>query len=430
MIQKYTVTLSTPPTTTSIFGDEDLTIAQTLMKMKEEKAKEKGVAFKDVEDSSRIVIARSTLTLQPLPTIDSKDKGKGILKESPMKKLKRSDFDKAQFESDAELAERLFEEELAEIENERNAQEKASMDLLATEYDDVKARNEANVLFAAKLQEEERDQYTIEERARFLQETISSKKKFFAEQREATIRNKPPTRTQLRSRMMTLLKHQGNYKHHQLKGKSFEEIQVLYEKEKRFIDNFVSMGSVEEERIPYKRNNKATPKSNEKKRKKAGSRLKSMSKKQKVSQEVADSDSEYEKENGELSLHLKIAPDEDKEVAYEILDVRSPTIEWKSVFLGTKPQPDNLKEIEMININVVTRSDGKLEYSKLELHTSNGVHTLMTDTVCIHMLVEKKYHLIKEVLLKMLESQLETNERQHTMARSLSKFHIKKQSEE
>ncbi|GJY83970.1 putative ribonuclease H-like domain-containing protein [Tanacetum coccineum] len=31
----------TPPTTTNIFGDEDLTIAQTLMKMKEEKAKEK-----------------------------------------------------------------------------------------------------------------------------------------------------------------------------------------------------------------------------------------------------------------------------------------------------------------------------------------------------------------------------------------------------
>ncbi|GJV10612.1 hypothetical protein Tco_1352153, partial [Tanacetum coccineum] len=43
----------TPPTTTSIFDDEDITMAQTLIKMKEEKLKEKGVAFKDVEDSSR-----------------------------------------------------------------------------------------------------------------------------------------------------------------------------------------------------------------------------------------------------------------------------------------------------------------------------------------------------------------------------------------
>ncbi|GJY18956.1 hypothetical protein Tco_0390447 [Tanacetum coccineum] len=41
----------TPPTTTSIFEDEDITMAQTLIKMKEEKAKEKGVLIKDVKDS-------------------------------------------------------------------------------------------------------------------------------------------------------------------------------------------------------------------------------------------------------------------------------------------------------------------------------------------------------------------------------------------
>ncbi|GJX87792.1 hypothetical protein Tco_0339806 [Tanacetum coccineum] len=45
----------TPPTTTIVFDDEDITMAmgQTLIKMKEEKAKEKGVVIKDVEDSSR-----------------------------------------------------------------------------------------------------------------------------------------------------------------------------------------------------------------------------------------------------------------------------------------------------------------------------------------------------------------------------------------
>ncbi|GKD38133.1 hypothetical protein Tco_1258340 [Tanacetum coccineum] len=64
----------TPPTTTTTaFEDEDLTIAQTLVKMRSEKAKEKGVAFKDVEES-----ARST---KILPTIDPKDKGKGIMQE-------------------------------------------------------------------------------------------------------------------------------------------------------------------------------------------------------------------------------------------------------------------------------------------------------------------------------------------------------------
>nr|GFA46840.1 hypothetical protein [Tanacetum cinerariifolium] len=45
---------------------------QTLIKMRSEKLKEKGVAFVDVEEPPRLI--RSTTTLQPLPTIDPKDK--------------------------------------------------------------------------------------------------------------------------------------------------------------------------------------------------------------------------------------------------------------------------------------------------------------------------------------------------------------------
>nr|GEV19362.1 hypothetical protein [Tanacetum cinerariifolium] len=62
----------TPPTTTTLFDDEYVTIADTLVKMKSQKAKEKGVAFKDVDDSARPI--RSITTLQPLLTIDLKDK--------------------------------------------------------------------------------------------------------------------------------------------------------------------------------------------------------------------------------------------------------------------------------------------------------------------------------------------------------------------
>ncbi|GKE78085.1 hypothetical protein Tco_1544205 [Tanacetum coccineum] len=52
----------TPPTTAATaFIDEDLTIAQTLIKMKEEKAKEKGVSIKDVEDSTRPIKSITTL---------------------------------------------------------------------------------------------------------------------------------------------------------------------------------------------------------------------------------------------------------------------------------------------------------------------------------------------------------------------------------
>ncbi|GKF21407.1 hypothetical protein Tco_0070045 [Tanacetum coccineum] len=56
-------TPSTPPTTTTIFGDEDLTIAQKLVKMRSEKAKEKekGVVLIDKEEPHRL--DRSTTTL-------------------------------------------------------------------------------------------------------------------------------------------------------------------------------------------------------------------------------------------------------------------------------------------------------------------------------------------------------------------------------
>ncbi|GJX85876.1 hypothetical protein Tco_0336650, partial [Tanacetum coccineum] len=108
----------TQPTTTSIFDDEDVTMAQTLIKMKEEKAKEKGVAFKDVEYSSRP--ARSILTLKPLLIIDPKDKDKGVLQEpEPAKKMAKSDFDAAQIARDAEIARQLEVDWQAEEERKR-----------------------------------------------------------------------------------------------------------------------------------------------------------------------------------------------------------------------------------------------------------------------------------------------------------------------
>ncbi|GJT25488.1 hypothetical protein Tco_0895425 [Tanacetum coccineum] len=169
----------TPPTTTSIFDDEDITMAQTLIKMKEEKAKEKGVSIKDIEDSSRP--ARSILTLKPLPIINPKDKGKSVLEEpEPAKKMTRSDFDAAQIARDAEIARQLQVDLQAEVERERQREEEASKAAIAEMYDEVQEGIDADALFAAKLQHEEREEYTIEERAKFLAETIAAQRKFRA----------------------------------------------------------------------------------------------------------------------------------------------------------------------------------------------------------------------------------------------------------
>ncbi|GKA30633.1 hypothetical protein Tco_0716938, partial [Tanacetum coccineum] len=69
-----------------------------------------------------------------------------------------------------------------------------------------------------------------------------------AAQRAAEIRSRPPTKTQLRNLMMTYLKNMGGYKHNQLKGKTYEEIQGLYKREQTFIHDFVPMDSEKEEK--------------------------------------------------------------------------------------------------------------------------------------------------------------------------------------
>ncbi|GJY16403.1 hypothetical protein Tco_0386825 [Tanacetum coccineum] len=61
-----------------------------------------------------------------------------------------------------------------------------------------------------------------------------------------------------------------------------------------------------------------------------------------------------------------------------------------------------------------------------KLHSSSGVHIIMTDEgLVIHMLVENKYPLKKEVLSQLLELKLETEE-DSTMALELIRF-VKKQ---
>nr|GEV91977.1 ribonuclease H-like domain-containing protein [Tanacetum cinerariifolium] len=224
-------------------------VTTTGVAINEKKAKEKGVAFKDVEETPRQT--RSTRTLKPLPSIDPKDKGKGILQE-PKKSLKISR--KAQMQIDKELAQRLFEEEQAQFEKEQRiarerAEEQAAKDAaLIDQMEDVEPRMDVDAQLAAILQEEEREQFLIDEQARFLKDTIAKRKRFFAVQIAERIRTKPPTRAQLKNKMVTFLKHMGKYTHNQLKSKSFEEIQKLYEKEQKWINDFVPMDDVSEKK--------------------------------------------------------------------------------------------------------------------------------------------------------------------------------------
>nr|GFA93916.1 hypothetical protein [Tanacetum cinerariifolium] len=132
---------TTPSTTTTIFDDKEITLTDTLIKLKDDKAK--GVAFKDSEVTNRP--ARLILTLKPLPTIDPKGKRKGVLEEPEFaKKMTKSDFDATQIARDEEIARQLEVELQAEVEREIQREEQASMDYIANLYDEVQARIDAN----------------------------------------------------------------------------------------------------------------------------------------------------------------------------------------------------------------------------------------------------------------------------------------------
>ncbi|GJX74701.1 hypothetical protein Tco_0313296 [Tanacetum coccineum] len=291
-----------------------------------------------------------------------------------------------QIDLDALLARRLVEQE-----------EEAAQEALATEFDYIQARLNADQILAEKLQQEEREQYSIEDRAKFLHDTIAAQRKFLAEQRSAAIRNKPPTISQLRNQMITYLKHVANKKHAELKSKSFEEIQVLYERYKKQDQTFVAIGTEEDERAIKKMNEKAIHKEEEKKdesvheevKEEEGAKKRKLGTRRKLKAKRRKHASGLTREDDDLKICLHIAPDEDKVIDVESLNQQYPIIEWQSFFLTTKPQHDQTKPDEDIYLNKVTRSNGHQRFFR----TLMGVLSILDreDLKIIYELVMEEY---------------------------------------
>ncbi|GJR47715.1 hypothetical protein Tco_1315818 [Tanacetum coccineum] len=148
------------------------------------------------------------MTLKPLLIIDPKDKGKGVLEEEPKPiKVKSKDQGEVQIERDAEITLKVQAELDDEARLETQRQEQASFNFIANLYDEFQARIDTDHELAVRWTQEEQEKYTVDERAKLLAEYFENKKKQLAEERAAAIRNKPLTKSQLRSLMMTYLKH-------------------------------------------------------------------------------------------------------------------------------------------------------------------------------------------------------------------------------
>ncbi|GJS93348.1 hypothetical protein Tco_0800316 [Tanacetum coccineum] len=182
-------------------NEDDETIAQFLVTMSQNKTKQKGVEIKEIKDSDRprTTNERSILTLKPLPKIDPKDKGKKVLKEKAESDAKSKGVNEAEkkfkmLANDEEIARKVQEEYEAEEEKRKLAKEEATKAALTNEYDFIQAGLNADKILAEKLQKEEREKFIIEQRAKFLHDTIAAQRRFLAQQRSEAIRNKLPTR--------------------------------------------------------------------------------------------------------------------------------------------------------------------------------------------------------------------------------------------
>ncbi|GKC60252.1 hypothetical protein Tco_1087850 [Tanacetum coccineum] len=134
--------------------------------------------------------------------------------------------------------------------------------------------------------------------------------------------------------MSIYLKHMGGYKYNQLKGRSYDEIQKLFDKEIKRVNSFVAMNS-EAQEISGKKNKSSSKKAKiaqDSSAKRVGDKLESdKSKKQKT-----DENEEVEIDNeAEMKKHMVTVKDDDIEIDAIPLATKPPVIvEYKLIREG------------------------------------------------------------------------------------------------
>ncbi|GJY86285.1 hypothetical protein Tco_0500311 [Tanacetum coccineum] len=252
--------------------------------------------------------------------------------------------------------------------------------------------------------------------------------------------------------MMTYLKHVGNKKHSDLKNKTFEDIQALYEKVKKFDESFTPVGSTEDERRikemnegvkdPYqkslkKRVVKETPKKEDiakvpakvdvtkqgTKRRKGG-HMKMMARKRKRPQPDVNSDDEHRK-----CLKIVTFKANGNFRAFNYLLEVLHIFDRQDLFHLYNLMMEQYSEITLKGFELILWGDLKImmESSTEEndqsdfwsnqqdwknvtwrLYEACGVYILeLEDGTVTHMLVERRYPLSKDLLQMMLDLGLE-----------------------
>ncbi|GJV71653.1 hypothetical protein Tco_1491648 [Tanacetum coccineum] len=312
------VEVSTASPTAATITTVELTLAQTLAELKSARPKTKGVVMQEPSETT------TTTT-----TIPSKDKGKGIMVEEPLKMKKKDQvlFD----EQEAIRLQAQFDEE------ERIAREKEEDNAaLIAQWNDIQDKVETDYELAQRLQAEEQEELTIKEKSKLFQQLLEKRRKHFAAKRAEERRNRPPTKAQQRSIMCTYLKNMAGWKPKDLKTKSFANVQELFDKAMKRVNTFVDMDTELVGDSEVRAEGSETKEESSSKR--TGEELESdKSKKQKLDEKV-EAEVDDAKEAEELKQCLEIVPDDGDDVTIDAtpLSVKIPIVDYKIYQEGKK----------------------------------------------------------------------------------------------
>ncbi|GJY26172.1 hypothetical protein Tco_0400898, partial [Tanacetum coccineum] len=211
-------------TTATIKTINDITLSQALEEMKSTKPKKKRVIIQE--------LGKSTTTIS---SQQSQEKGKEILIE-PVKPMNKKD----QIRLDEETALNLqvkFDEEERLAREKAEKEEEANIALIET-WDDIQAKIDDVHQLAKRMQAQEQEELSIEEKATLFQQLLEKRRKHFAAKRAEEKRNKPPTKAQQRKIMCSYLKNMEGYKLKDLKLKEFDSIQEMFDRAFKKVNTF------------------------------------------------------------------------------------------------------------------------------------------------------------------------------------------------
>ncbi|GKE64241.1 hypothetical protein Tco_1518402 [Tanacetum coccineum] len=241
----------------------------------------KGILLQELSES-----ITTTTTIIP-----SKDKGKGIMVEEPlqMKKKDQISFD----EQEAIRLQAKFDEEA----------------MIKTDYEK-----------AQRLQAEEQEELTVDEKATLFQQLLEKRRKYFAAKRGEEKRNRPPIRAQQRSIMCTYLQDMAGWKPKDLKSKYFANIQESFDKTFKRMNTFVDFrtelveGTKMEESSKRAKGSKVRAEGNETREESSSKRARYEVEQENAKKQKADDDQEATK----MKELMKIVPNEE-EVAVDAI---------------------------------------------------------------------------------------------------------------